>query len=276
MSEIVIGATIVSLGTTLPEVLVSTTAGLKGCADIAVGNAFGSIICNAAFVAGLSQFFRPCTEIDRRAFGWRVFFFFASASVVFSFGYGSGYFGLMAGLILLGLFVVYAYLNMAPSRIDSDMAGELETEDVKLWRPITMLTITAAMLFAGAQLLVDNGISIAEALGVPERVIGVTFIALGTSLPELVTAITSLIKGHGAVSIGNILGANILNILLVIGIPSVLSGITPSAAALRLDLPVAVGVMAVLTLPMLITKRGTRLQGLILLVAYFAYCIYQF
>ena len=132
------------------------------------------------------------------------------------------------------------------------------------------------MLFAGAQLLVDNGISIAEALGVPERVIGVTFIALGTSLPELVTAITSLIKGHGAVSIGNILGANILNLLLVIGIPSVLSGISPSAAAIRLDLPIAVGLMAVLTLPMLLTKRGTRLQGLVLLGAYFTYCIYQF
>lgn len=204
-----------------------------------------------------------------------MFFFFAAAAAALAFGLGSGHYGLSAGLILIGLFAVYAFLNITLSRSASDDNPEGPGSS-SLFKPIAALIITAAMLFIGARLLVNNGILIAEALGVPERVIAVTFIALGTSLPELVTAVTSVIKGHGAVSVGNILGANILNLLLVIGIPAALCGITPSPAAVSLDLPIAIGLMMILTVPMLIQKRGTRLQGLILVAAYAAYCFYQF
>jgi cation:H+ antiporter len=107
-------------------------------------------------------------------------------------------------------------------------------------------------------------------------VLAVTFIALGTSLPELVTAISALIKGHAAVSVGNILGANIMNLLLVIGIPAAITGIVPSASAMWIDLPAAMFAMAILTLPMIIFKKGNRVQGALLIVGYAVYCITQF
>ena len=278
ISELIIGATIVSLGTTLPEVLVSTTAGLQGSADIATGNAFGSIICNTAFIAGLTQLIRPTQGIDTKSLKWRVFFFYAAGAVCLAFGLGMQYYGLAAGLILIGLFVIYAWLNITvKGEASAEAADEADTAQQRpLWFHLLVLVVTAAMLYFGAQLLVDNGIVLAELAGVPERVIGVTLIALGTSLPELVTAITSLIKGHASVSIGNIVGANLLNFLLVIGIPSVLCGVTPSTLSVTRDLPIALGVMAVLTVPMILRKRGSRIQGALLVAGYIAYCVWQF
>jgi len=276
VSEIIIGATIVSLGTTLPEVLVSTTAGLQGSADIATGNAFGSIICNTAFIAGLTQLIRPTTHVDAKSIRWRVAFFFGTGILMLAFGLGMRYFGLLAGITLLLLFAVYAVLTV---KIKGEESGEEENADEdshKLIFHIGILIVTAAMLYVGARLLVNKGIILAQLAGVPERVIAVTFIALGTSLPELVTAISSLTKGHASVSVGNIIGANLLNFLLVIGIPSTLCGVTPSAASVNLDLPLALLVMAVLTVPMMVKKRGYRLQGGILVAGYFAYCISQF
>ena len=128
----------------------------------------------------------------------------------------------------------------------------------------------------GANLLVDNGILIAQALGVPERVIAVTFIALGTSLPELVTSLMSLIKGYGNVGLGNVIGANILNMLLVIGIPAVVQGIGLERQTLMVDIPLAILVMAVLLVPILIRKKSSRVQGLALLGIYILYCIVSF
>jgi cation:H+ antiporter len=261
----------------LPEILVSSTAAFSGSADIAAGNAFGSIICNTAFIAGLTQLVRPTAIPDRKSFGWRMFFFYAAAVIILSFGLGMGRFEWPLGLILLATFFLYAYWNIRGEGTKLNPTCQKRTPVKKhLTRPVVILIVTAAMLFVSARLLVDNGIVIAQSLGVPERVIGVTFIALGTSLPELVTAITSLIKGHGAVSIGNILGANLLNFLLVIGIPATVCGIIPSSSAVHVDLPVAMGVMALLTVPMLIRKKGTRIQGALLIIVYCTYCFLQF
>ena len=275
VSELIIGATVVSLGTTLPEVLVSTTASFSGSADIAIGNALGSIICNTAFIAGLTQFIRPAKDIDASALRWRAFFFFAAEIIILVFGLGSGHYGLAAGLILVSMFFLYTWLNISMEKSEDGPADSEEAKQPILGH-ICMLAISALLLFIGAKLLVDNGIILARALGVPERVIAVTIIALGTSLPELVTAITALIKGHAAVSVGNILGANILNLLLVIGIPAVIRGITPSVSAVQLDIPVSILVMAVLTLPMLTKRRGYRAQGGLLLLIYAGYCTYTF
>ena len=136
--------------------------------------------------------------------------------------------------------------------------------------------VCAAFLFVGANLLVDNGILIAEALGVPERVIAVTFIALGTSLPELMTSVMSLIKGYGNVGLGNVLGANILNMLLVIGIPAVIQGIPLERSVVAVDMPLAGLVMGILFIPILIRKKSSRAQGIILLGIYAAYCVMSF
>ena len=144
--------------------------------------------------------------------------------------------------------------------------------------------IGAAVIAGGANLLVDSGIYIAQTLGVPETVIALTFVALGTSLPELVTAITSLVKGHGALSLGNIIGANLFNLVLVSGIATVISPfqvptestIAGHPASLVLDLPVMMGVMLLLTVPTLIRGKFSRVQGIILLSIYGAFCVTQF
>ena len=147
-----------------------------------------------------------------------------------------------------------------------------------------LLVVGAALIAVGANLLVNNGTLIAQAMGVPESVIALTFVALGTSLPELVTAITSLVKGHGALSLGNIIGANIFNLVLVCGVSMTLapfripqsSTIAGMNASLVLDIPLMLFVMAFLCLPALARKKLSRFQGIVLLAVYAAFCAIQF
>lgn len=275
--QIVVGATIVSLGTTLPEILVSTTAAFDGSAAIAAGNAFGSIICNTALIAGLTQTIRPTKQVETSSLSWRGIFFFAVVIALDICGFATGAFGRPMGIVLLVLFVVYAYLNVI--RASAEGGNEENQEDageVSIPVQIMILVVCAACLFVGANLLVDNGILIAEAVGVPERVIAVTFIALGTSLPELMTSVMSLIKGYGNVGLGNVIGANLLNMLLVIGIPSAIAGIPLERSAVLVDIPLAGLVMAILIIPILIRKKSSRIQGIALLGIYAVYCIASF
>lgn len=276
--QIVVGATIVSLGTTLPEILVSTTAAFDGSAAIAAGNAFGSIICNTALIAGLTQTIRPSKKIEAAAIRWRGIFFFAVLISMNLYAYLTQKFNRPAGIVLLLLFAVYAYLNIKRAGAEGE---ENEEEDGKkesglIWKHLLILVVCAVFLYFGANLLVDNGILIAEALGVPERVIAVTFIALGTSLPELVTSLVSIIKGYGNVGLGNVVGANILNMLLVIGIPSAIAGIPLERSTILVDMPLGLLVMAVLLIPILIRKKSSRVQGVALLAIYAVYCIASF
>ncbi len=274
ISEIVVGATIVSLGTTLPEILVSTTAAFDGSSAVAAGNAFGSIICNTSLIAGLTQTIRPSKKISQASIGWRCNFFFLVVIAMEIWGIAAGEFNRPAGLMMLAGFAFYAWMN-----IKSSSGEEETTEDsgqTSIVKQIVILAVCAALLYIGANLLVDNGILIAREAGVPERVIAVTFIALGTSLPELVTSVMSLVKGYGNVGLGNIIGANILNLLLVIGIPAAVTGIPLESQTLAVDIPLAIIVMAVLLVPILIRKRSSRVQGIALLGIYAAYCITSF
>ena len=274
--QIVVGATIVSIGTTLPEVLVSTTAAFDGSAAIATGNAFGSIICNTSLIAGLTQTIRPSKKIGAASIRWRSIFFFAVLAMNI-YAYLTEQFNRPAGIVLLLLFAVYAYLNIRRAGAEGEGAEEgAAEENVVVWKQLLILVVCAGLLYVGANLLVDNGILIAEALGVPERVIAVTFIALGTSLPEFVTSVVSIIKGYGNVGLGNIIGANILNMLLVIGIPAAIAGIPVEQSAIRVDMPLAFCVMAVLLIPILIRKKSSRIQGILLLAIYVAYCAVSF
>ena len=275
--QIVVGATIVSLGTTLPEILVSTTAAFNGSAAIAAGNAFGSIICNTALIAGLTQTIRPSKKVEFSSLAWRSIFFFGALIVMNVVGYVTGAFGRPLGIGLLLLFILYAYMNVIRSSAEgSEEDGDEDYSAVSVPKQLLILVVCAVFLFVGANLLVDNGILIAEALGVPERVIAVTFIALGTSLPELMTSVMSLIKGYGNVGLGNVLGANILNMLLVIGIPAVIQGIPLERSVVAVDMPLAGLVMGILFIPILIRKKSSRAQGIILLGIYAAYCVMSF
>lgn len=277
--QIVVGATIVSLGTTLPEILVSGTAALNGSASIAAGNAFGSIICNTALIAGLVQLIRPAKMRETGSVQWRAAFYFAANLFVVVVGYLTGALSRVCGLVLLFGFAAYAVLN-----IRHPGAGEDEEEtsvgDVgktgSMVKQYLTLVACAVLLYVGANLLVDNGILIAEALHVPERVIAVTFIALGTSLPELMTSVMSLVKGYGSVGLGNVIGANILNVLLVLGIPAAVVGMPLEAQTVQLDAPLSLLVMAVLVVPILLGKRTYRVQGFALLAIYAGYCVVSF
>ena len=288
--EIIIGATVVSIGTTLPEVMVSATSALTGHGEIAYGNAIGSIICNTALIAALTVAIRP-GPVDTKALKTPVLFFFGSAAIYVINAYVTGYFGRPLGILLLAIFVVYlvvtvrqGFKNPAGAAAEEAEAVEEEAPKNSMVKDILLLVIGAALVAVGADLLVDNGTLIAQALGVPESVIALTFVALGTSLPELVTAITSLAKGHGSLSLGNVIGANIFNLVLVSGasmalapfrIPqsSTLFGVNSS---LVLDVPLMLFVMAFLTLPALKTKKLSRYQGIVLLILYAAFCGIQF
>ncbi|MGM9644027.1 MAG: calcium/sodium antiporter [Eubacteriales bacterium] len=362
--EILIGATVVSIGTTLPEVMVSATGAMQGQGAMAYGNAIGSIICNTALIAALTVAIRP-SGVDKKTLTFPVIFFFCVAIFYAFVAYYFGEFARAVGIVLLCGFVAYMIVLVIQAFKDrkpkEEITGELvldalddEVEEenqssvgdfvgfllvaaglivaqvigivsnggfltdvsdiigfaafyldgflgiiflaiglakaiahdgLKLLNSnVLFLVLGAAIIAIGATLLVDNGTIIAEKLGVPSSVIALTFVALGTSLPELVTAITSLVKGHSALSLGNVIGANIFNLVLVGGTSITISPFEVPAekllagmnASLVVDIPVMLTVMALLTLPALFRGKLSRWQGITLLVIYASFCVFQF
>lgn len=289
LSELIIGATVVSLGTTLPEAFVSVGSALRGYGEISYGNAVGSIICNTALIAALSIFIRP-SEIDRKLFKIPAIFFFISSAFYVISAYCFGTFSRFTGFILLLLFLIYMFFTVFKSKdsISSDLVLKKDSvtgsENILLFKNILTLVIGAVLISLGANLLIDNGIKLSYALGIPETVIALTFIALGTSLPELTTAVTSLIKGHGSLSLGNIIGANLLNIVFVSGLSVSLSPFDlPSDklflgmnSSLILDMPIMIISMLILCIPALMKGKVYRIQGAFLLMIYTVFCFIQF
>ena len=200
LPEILIGATVVSIGTTLPEVMVSAGAAVQGSGSIAYGNAIGSIICNTALISAITIAIKPGAAA-RKSMVLPVSFFYFSAVLYCLGAYIFGKFTLAMGIVLLLTFIIYmtsTVLRMKNSAGDLNVVEEEHEEENNgsLVKDIILLLLGAAVIAVGADLLVDNAILIAEKCGVSEKVIGLTIVALGTSLPELVTAITSLVKGH--------------------------------------------------------------------------------
>lgn len=283
LPELLIGATVVSIGTTLPEVMVSTMSALSGHGEIAYGNAIGSVICNAALIAAITIAVRP-GKVDPKTLKMPVLFFFAAAAVYCVAAYGFGKFTRPMGFIMLAMFVAYMAANVIQMKNAPAEQHDDEEEAMPLPKMLVLLVAGAVLIAVGANLLVDNGTLIAQALGVPESVIALTFVALGTSLPELVTAITSLIKGHSDLSLGNVVGANVFNLVLVSGVSVTLAPFTvPQSAtifgmnsSLVLELPVMLAVMVLLTVPALLKGKLSRAQGVALLVIYAVFCGIQF
>ena len=286
--ELLIGATVVSIGTTLPEVMVSATSAAKGIGAIAYGNAIGSIICNTALIAAITIAVKP-SEVGKKELIKPVIFFFTAAAIYAAIAYITGYFSRITGIILLLIFVIYMVTTVreALSGDKSVTESEAENDDApsgNLFMDLLRIVAGAALITVGANFLVDNGTIIATALGVPTSVIALTFVALGTSLPELVTAVTSLIKGHGALSLGNVIGANLFNLVLVSGVSMTINPfhipvektIAGMNASLVVDTPVMLGVMLILTVPSIIRGKLSRIQGILLLAIYFGYIVFQF
>ena len=286
LPDIIVGATVVSIGTTLPEVMVSTTGALLGQGAMAYGNAIGSIICNTALIAAISVTSNP-GPVNVKTMKMPVFFFFTSAAVYCLAAYWLGTFPRWLGIIMLAIFVVYLIANVRQGlRYPEETAEEAEsaTPPHSLAMELVLLVIGAALIAYGANLLVEHGTIIAQKLGVPETVIALTFVALGTSLPELITTITSLKKGHASLGIGNVIGANVFNLVLVSGVAVTIAPfdvpvgklLLGQNASLVLDIPLMLLVMLLLTVPALTQKRLSRWQGITLLCIYAAFCAFQF
>lgn len=283
--EIIIGATVVSIGTTLPEVMVSVTAALNSNGAIAYGNAIGSIICNTALIAALTIAIRPA-PVNRKAVAMPVLFFFVSAAVYMAAAYIFGRFDRWLGVVMLLVFGVYMTVTIRRG-FKNPAAAQSESEETvqngSLLKDVLVLVASAALIAVGADMLEGSSVSLATMAGIPTEVIGVTVVALCTSLPELVTAITSLVKGHGALSLGNIIGANIFNLVLVSGVAVTLSPFAvPEGSKLMgyntsqlIEIPLMVAVMALMTLPALIKSKLRRWQGVTLLGIYVAFVALQ-
>lgn len=288
LPDIVVGATVVSIGTTLPEVMVSTTGALQGQGAMAYGNAIGSIICNTALIAAISVAFNP-GPVNTKSLKMPVLFFFGSAAIYCFSAYVMGRFDRSVGFILLAICIVYLILTVRqglkhPDSLEGEEEEAGDGKERKLWQELMLLVIGAALIAWGADLLVEHGTKIAQALGVPETVIALTFVALGTSLPELVTTITSLKKGHAHLGIGNVIGANVFNLVMVSGVSVALAPFDVPVgkllfgrnASLVLDIPLMLTVMLLLCVPALTTKKLHRWQGISLLAIYAAFCLFQF
>lgn len=287
LPDIIVGATVVSIGTTLPEVMVSATGAMLGQGAMAYGNAIGSIICNTALIAAISVTFNP-GPVNVKTMKMPVVFFFSSAALYCVAAYLLGEFPRWMGIVMLAIFVVYLICNIRQGlKHPDEQEGDEENGDAKprtLLMELVLLVVGAALIAVGANLLVEHGTIIAQFLGVPETVIALTFVALGTSLPELVTTITSLKKGHASLGIGNVIGANVFNLVLVSGVAVTLAPFEVPVgklllghnASLVLDIPVMLCVMLLLTVPALTRKKLERWQGILLLCIYAAFCLFQF
>ncbi|MBQ8389147.1 MAG: calcium/sodium antiporter [Clostridia bacterium] len=283
--EIIIGATVVSIGTTLPEVMVSVTAAVNSNGAIAYGNAIGSIICNTALIAALTIAIRPA-PVNKKAIVTPIVFFFISAAIYMVAAYVFGRFDRWLGIVMLVVFGAYMALTVYRGFKNPEQTEPGEDGDDKggsLVKNIVMLVLSAAIIAVGADMLEGSSVSLATMAGIPAEVVGVTVVALCTSLPELVTAATALVKGHGALSLGNIIGANIFNLVLVSGTAVTISPfVIPEGSKLLgmntsqlVEIPLMVGVMALMVLPTLVGGKLRRWQGVTLLGIYAAFVTLQ-
>lgn len=276
ISEIILGATIVSFATTLPELTVSLFASLDGHTTMSLGNAVGSIICNTGLVLGLVAFISPFS-VDKKMFFSKSVLLLICVILLLLLGIDKSI-TQTDSIVLLAMLAIYMYSNYRSVVEKGGKSRVNNTSKVKgnnnlgEWIRIALLfALGLIMMILGSRLLVDNGVIIAEWIGVPQGVISLTVIALGTSLPELVSSLTAIKKNHHAISVGNILGANILNIVSVIGISSIPNDIPILSQNMSIDFPFMIVLLLILILPTIKKNKLYRFQGLIMLIVYLIY-----
>lgn len=267
----IIGATIVSLATTLPEMLVSVIAAMSGKTDMAVGNAVGSVTANTGLILAVTMMFMA-VQTTRRHTGQYVILLLAAG--ILWMGVDTGALEPWAWVFLGILFVAFMVNNLLSARENRAPADSVVPAE-GMGRSVGFFLLGGLGIVVGSEFLVNGGSAIATALGVPERAIAVTMVAIGTSLPELVTAITAIRKQEAALSVGNIIGANIIDLTLILPVCSLVSGraLPVSSASVRYDLPACFFVTLAAVLPLALRKKGSKIQGIILLLLYGAYLV---
>lgn len=276
ISELILGATIVSFATTLPELTVSLFASLEGHTTMSLGNAVGSIICNTGLVLGLVGFISPF-KVDKNMFFSKSILLLLSVVMLIVFGL-DGNITKIDGIFLLIMLAIYMYTNYKSvaddnKKINTSSRVKERTTLIEGIKIGIFFLIGLIMMVIGSRLLVDNGVKIAQVIGIPQGVISLTVIALGTSLPELVSSVTAIRKKHHAICVGNILGANILNIVSVIGISAIPNNIPILSQNMKIDFPFMILLLITLILPTIKKDKIYRWQGLLMLTIYFTYII---
>lgn len=281
--KLIVGATVVSLATTLPEIMVSAFAVAQGKVDMSIGNAIGSVTANTGLIMGIALVCMP-SIIKRKDFLLKSFLMILALVIIVLSGFTNAL-GLIPSIALVIIFIVAMYENvkLAKEGMNSDVSKAKDEKFKYVLNPDTKEVITGIIKFivgagamvGGSQLLVNTGSDLAAFFHISERVISITLVAIGTSLPELITTVTAIAKKQPSLSAGNIIGANIIDLTLILPLCSLLSGkalpITEQIA--MIDLPAALIVGVIALVPMLITKRFQRWQGVTLLVTYCTYLI---
>lgn len=278
--KLIVGATVVSFATTLPELLVSAFAAAQGKVDMSIGNAVGSVTANLGLIMAIALICMP-TVIKRRDYMLKSCLMLGAALFLVIFGAG-GELALIPSILLLVIFIVAMAENIHEARLG--MREEEREEEAGLKQKpapkeialniIKFIAGTVGIVL-GAQLLIDNGSELARFIGVPERIIGVTIIAIGTSLPELVTTITAIAKKQASLSVGNIIGANIIDLTLILPASAMIygGGLPVSRQVAMIDLPACLLVGCIAVIPALISQKFRRSQGIVLLFTYAAYVV---
>ncbi len=300
----IIGATIVSVATTLPEVIVSTMAAAEGSVDMAIGNAVGSVNCNVALIMAISLIFMPA-KFKRKDYAAKIFILFIAIALLWGLS-ANGELNMYLSLIVLALFFLFLLENVLSAKKRTktvpDLGDTIKVDEYnyvsydanfklnpdgtvtgkkvrekpskkEIIKNVILFALGTAGIVGGAQLLVNYGSELARIIHIPESVISVTIIAVGTSLPELVTTITAIIKKKSELSVGNIIGANIIDVALILPLCSMIAGgnLAVNAQTLTIDFPFCIAAVGVALIPALIKGKFMRWQGVLLLCGYVAY-----
>ncbi|WP_417835695.1 calcium/sodium antiporter [Thalassospira tepidiphila] len=268
MSSLLIGLTVVGFGTSTPELLVSMDAALRGVPDIALGNVIGSNIANILLIVGVSAVVWPIA-ISGGTLGRDTAVMLGAAVVLVPF-FALGDLGRVAGGFMFAALIGYLVFAYRQSRSETASSTDLPEAVSNVWLSIVWVVAGLAMLMVGAHYLVEGAVTIARTFGVSEAFIGLTIVAVGTSLPELATSLIAALKKQSEIAIGNIIGSNIFNILGILGLTAVVYPIPVADRFLMFDLPVMIAVSIGLTL-MLRRPQIGRIPGIIMLVLYAGY-----
>jgi len=279
LSPLLIGLTIVAFATSMPELMVTVTSGLQGVTDVGIGNVIGSNIANILLILGVAAMISPIpTQIRQVIRDSSVMILATGLFILFALTGHLGYIqgGFMVSLLLLYVWSSYRRERQRGGRVD---AAEIEgAEKGPCSTPVAVGLIVGGIfgLVCGSELLVRGAVDIARAAGISETVIGLTLVAFGTSLPELATGIVAALRGHTEVALGNVMGSNIFNILLIVGILAMLVPVPVAAEVINFDMW-AMAAVSVLVIPLMLSGRQIgRMEGVLLVAIYLAYVFYQF
>ncbi|HAL63820.1 MAG TPA: transporter [Clostridiales bacterium] len=271
--KFIIGATIVSFATTLPELLVSLFASLEGKNVMAAGNAIGSVSANLGLIMGISLLCIPAA-VKRREFAFKGILMAATCLFLWLFS-RDGNISIFESIIMLLFFIIFMTENTLSAKKNMSLSEKNEIDKKDMGKNIVLFIIGIAGIVLGSQLMVDNGSEIARMFGISEGIISVTIIAIGTSLPELVTTLTAISKKQSSLSVGNIIGANIIDLAVILPVCALAGGGAPvEMQTYAIDIPVCLGIILLSITPPLLFGKLFRSQGALMLVCYAIYIGY--